>query len=117
VKPLLRDTLRTIQLSSLIVGSSIFPANAGTTTADFLKWERQSQESFLQNSISMVGVVASQASPQIAECLNGWYFQSSALAKERHAQILDVMPQYAEYDPQAVILAVLEGACGKFKKN
>lgn len=93
------------------------PAYAGTTTADFLRWERKSQEAFLQNSISMAGVIASQTDRQIAKCIDEWYFANVELVKSRNTEILEVMPEYKEFDPQAFLLAYLESACGKFDRE
>lgn len=89
-------------------------AIAGTTTADFLKWEKKAQVSFLQVSISMAAVIASQAKPKIARCLNDWYYKTKALQIQRQNEILHMMPKYKKYDPTAVLLGYIEGACGKF---
>ena len=88
---------------------------AGTTTADFLKWERKSQIAYLQISISMAGYIASQIRPDIGKCLNDWYYKTKTLQKQRQNEILKAMPKYKKYDPTAVVLGYLEGACGKFK--
>ena len=87
---------------------------AGTTTADFLKWEKKAQVSFLQVSISMAAVIAAQAKPKIASCLNDWYYKTKALQIQRQNEILQVMPNYKKYDPTAVLLGYIESACGKF---
>ena len=89
------------------------PAQAGTTTADFLKWEREAQESFLQISISMAGVIASQINQETAICMDEWYFGDKDLQQQRHAEILKIMPDYTTYDPHAVLMAYLESVCGK----
>ena len=88
-------------------------ANAGTTTSDFLKWERKSQEAFLQNSITMAGVIAAQSKPKISKCIDEWYFQSTDLRQRRHDEILMFMPKLKDYSPSAVVLAILNNVCGK----
>ncbi|MEM8750722.1 MAG: hypothetical protein AAGF28_10490 [Pseudomonadota bacterium] len=95
----------------------VSPAYAGTTTADFLKWERKSQDAFLQNSISMAGVIASQTDPAISKCLDKWYFESDAVAQSRNEEILKLMPEYAQFRPQAFVMAYIENACGRFDRN
>ncbi|MEP4987393.1 MAG: hypothetical protein ABJV68_06840 [Paracoccaceae bacterium] len=88
-------------------------SSAETTTADFLTWERSAQDSFIQTSLSMTGVLVSQVRPEMAKCLDSWYFESKAKQDIRHSEILDVMPQYAEFDPQAVLLGYIESVCGR----
>ena len=104
-------------LSVCVGGGLNSSAHAGTTTADFLKWERKSQEAFLQNSISMAGVIASQINPEISKCLDKLYFKSETIAKERNQEILNLMPKYAEFRPQAFIMAYVEDMCGRFDRS
>ena len=89
---------------------------AGTTTGDFLTWDANSQNAYLQNSISMAGVIASQAKPDIARCLDDWYFVDTATIQMRNTEILGIMASYREFKPQAVLLAVLEDVCGRFDR-
>lgn len=102
---------------SLLIGLS-FPqiSAAGTTTEDVLKWQRSEQVSFLQISISMVAVVASQTKPEIARCLDDWYFESKAKQDQRHNEIIQLMPDYTEFDPSALVLGYLESVCGEFPR-
>lgn len=88
-------------------------AIAGTTTADFLKWEHKAQVSFFQITISMLGTVATQVRPEMASCIDDWYFKNEATQKERHAEILTIMPSYAEFDPTAFMLGYVESICGE----
>ena len=116
-KTVLTKAFSIIMLSACIVGGLNSSAHAGTTTADFLKWERKSQESFLQISISMAGVIASQIKPKASKCLDEWYFTSEELQSKRHDEILEIMPQYKDFDPHAFLLAYLEQACGKLTSS
>ena len=88
-------------------------AHAGTTTADFLKWNEGQQRSFLQTSMSMLTTIAAQVKPEMAECLDSWYYKESGLDKKRHAEIIKLMPQYNKFHPSTVILAYVENFCGK----
>ncbi|MEM1009622.1 MAG: hypothetical protein AAGJ35_11520 [Myxococcota bacterium] len=89
------------------------PALAGTTTEDFLKWERKSQDAFFQNSITMAGVIAAQSKPKVSKCIDEWYFESTEIKQQRHQEILDFMPNLKSYSPSTVILAILNDVCGK----
>lgn len=91
----------------------MIPAHAGTTVADFLKWEQKAQTSFFQISISMLGTAATQVQPKMANCIDDWYLKDASLQTARHAEILKVMAQYTEYDPTAFILGYVESICGR----
>lgn len=88
-------------------------AKAETTTADFLKWEPGQQEAFFQATISMTGVIASQSNPEIARCLDQWYFVDDQTRQKRNQEILKLMPQFETFIPTAVILAVINDVCGE----
>jgi len=89
------------------------PLAAATTTADFLKWERKAQDSFFQISISMAGVIASQVRPEMAKCIDDWYYGDQSLESQHHTEILEIMSDYLEFKPHAVLLGYLEAICGK----
>lgn len=87
--------------------------NAKTTTADFLKWNPNQQESFLQIAISMTGVIASQSKPDIAQCLDQWYFVDDETRRQRNQEILDMMPEFDTFAPTVVVLAIVNDVCGE----
>ncbi|MEM8651530.1 MAG: hypothetical protein AAGF54_13435 [Pseudomonadota bacterium] len=65
----------------------------------------------------MATTIASQTRPEIAQCLNDWYYANADLAEQRNSEIVEVMPQYSNYHPSTVVLAYIEGVCGKFAGN
>lgn len=86
----------------------------GFTGADFSAWEISSQDSYIQTSITMAGVVLAQLQPDTARCLNDWYFaedQSSA----RNKFIRETIASYQDYHPSGVILAIIAEECGALK--
>lgn len=87
----------------------------GFTGEKFLQWERASQDSLIETSITMTGIVASQARKDIARCIDDWYTGDIAIQQQRHGYILDMIKQYPSYHPQGVILVVLQNQCGSFK--
>ena len=97
--------------AAFIFAATTQAVRADTTTADFLQWEREAQISFLQIAMNMTGIIASQAKPEIARCLNEWYYADQ---DARNQEILDVMPQLAEHTPTTVVLAVVNDVCGEF---
>lgn len=86
------------------------------TGADVLGWPEESQNSFFQTSVTMVGIVASQVEghEHIAECIDNWYGGGEASLPQRVGRIREVMQAMPEYHPQIIILAVIEDACGEF---
>lgn len=85
----------------------------GFTSAQVLEWGESSQNALFQNSITMAGIVATQVRPDIARCIDGWY--SAGQIEQRQAQIRDALQLYPDHHPQAIILAVIEKACGQFE--
>jgi len=103
-----------IGLAILAVGSPQKTHADGLTSADFIAWDKPSQNSFLFSSVGMAAAIASQTEPKIAQCLNEWYFKGDDAREARNAEILEFMGQYETYHPTTVILAVVENACGEF---
>lgn len=89
-------------------------SEAGTTTADFLTWERSQQDSFFQISMLMLVTVSTQVHPEFSECVSGWYFGDEDKT-ELNAELLRVMQDFKEFSPSAFVLGYAEGVCGKVK--
>ena len=86
------------------------------TAADVLEWSEESQDNYFQISVTMIGIVATQTGDHnhIAECIDSWYGGGDASQPQRSMRIREVMQALTDYHPQAVILAVVEDACGDF---
>jgi len=95
-------------------GIFVPPAYAGTTTADFLKWERKSQDAFIHTSVGMITAIASKAKPKVARCLNDWYYEGN-LETKRNSEIINKMPELLDFHPTTVVLAYVEGVCGRMQ--
>lgn len=89
------------------------PAWTATTTADFLKWDRKAQVFFLNTSVSMAGFIISQTNSKRAKCIQKWYFKSADVQSSRQNQILSEMRRYTEFHPNAVLVSLIERACGQ----
>lgn len=84
--------------------------------AEFAAWTRAQQDNYIQISVTMAGIVASQIKPQVATCIDTWYAPTSGATKaERNKAIISAIGDNAEYHPSAVIYAMLENACGSLK--
>lgn len=111
----MKSRIKGLCLAALLTVPSMGAVQAGTTTADFLKWERKAQESYFNNSITMIGVIAGRNKPDIAKCLDEWYFKTNVSQRERNTEFLETMKQYADYHPSAVVLGLVEQSCGELK--
>ena len=94
------------------------PVQASKFTGEqFLKWSKGSQTSFIETSITMVAIVATQGRQDIAACIDGWYPLEESQKQLRHEEILTTIRRYPDNHPQGIILAVLQKHCGSFKKR
>jgi hypothetical protein len=109
-----RSTAKALTLAALT-----FPQLAVAdefTGADVLAWTEAQQDSYFQTSVTMIGIVATQVAgrEQIANCIDGWYWKGEGADPEKNASIREAMQRFPETYPQALILAVVEKACGQF---
>jgi len=104
---------------AFVLALASFPqfSDAQTFTGEtVLTWSEESQNSLFQTSIVMANIVATQTGSHdhMVECINEWY-GTEALQAQRHDHIRSVIEDYPEHHPQAIILAVIERACGQFE--
>ena len=90
----------------------------GFTGADVLAWSEAQQDSYFQTSVGMAAIVAARTGQHedVATCLNSWYGDTSS-QPERNGYIRKKLAEYPSYHPQGIILAVIEEACGDFKRD
>ncbi|MEO1243779.1 MAG: hypothetical protein AAFX54_17865 [Pseudomonadota bacterium] len=114
------------QKLALIVGGAVLVAAMplggcaraeGFTGEEFLKWERASQDSLIQISITMTGIVATQGRKDISRCIDDWYSDNENLQTQRHEEILQTIRENPEFHPQGVVLAVIQQQCGSFEES
>lgn len=105
-------------IATTIAFSSLFYMQAyaqeGFTGEDFLAWESSAQTGFVQTSVSMAGIIASQIKPDIARCIDGWYFANDEALDQRNTEIITLIDENARFHPSAVILAAIQRECGAF---
>lgn len=101
-----------------MTGAMIYPQISlaeGFTGEDFAAWPTVSQDSYIQSSVMMAGVIGAQVKPEISRCIDGWYFADEATKAERNDSIRQVIAGYETYHPSGVILALIQQDCGAFK--
>jgi hypothetical protein len=101
-------------LTSLLALTTQAYAQDGYTSADLLERPVEAQNAHIQISVGMIGVVATQTRPEIARCVDDWFFGDDAIMAERTENIRSVMREHSSFHPAGVILAVVQQACGSF---
>ncbi|MCA8883368.1 MAG: hypothetical protein KDA50_06430 [Rhodobacteraceae bacterium] len=86
----------------------------GFTGKDFSAWPVESQDSFIQTSVTMAGVVLTQLQPEKSTCIDKWYIGEGRRA-ERDAYIRETIIAYSNFHPSGTLLAILVEACGSLK--
>lgn len=109
-----------ISLSAMVVfGCSSESAKAEQTSQftgeEFLTWDRVNQDSFIEVSVTMAGIVSGRARKDISRCIDEWYSLEDETRRMRNDFILKIISENPTYHPQGVILAVLEEQCGSLQ--
>jgi hypothetical protein len=86
----------------------------GFTGKEFATWETASQDSYIQTSVTMAGVVLSQLQPEKSACIDDWYL-GDGQKNDRNTYIRETVSKFGEYHPSGTILAILIEACGSFQ--
>jgi len=87
----------------------------GFTGKSFMGWTAAQQDSYIQTSITMAAVVATQTKPAVADCIDAWYRPDTNVKDKRNEEVRVLITQYPDYHPSGVIFAALRKACGDFK--
>lgn len=101
----------------MAVAGAIHPqesAAEGFTGADFAGWAEASQDSYIQTSVTMAAVIASQTNEATAHCLDEWYRPDTSLKDKRNKEVRSIIIDNPDYHPSGVILAILIKKCGAF---
>lgn len=83
----------------------------GFTGAQFAEWDVTNQDSYIETSVTMAGVVIAQTNPSQASCVNDWYFKDRA-SLARNPEIRKTIVAYGDAHPSGIILAILIRECG-----
>ena len=102
---------------ALSVMATTYPQISIATTfksSDFLNWSAKNRSWYMEVSVTMAASIASQNVKGQSRCIYDWYFKDGKASVQRENQILKTMRTNPKYHPHAVILAVLQKACGTF---
>ena len=98
-------------VSILLAGYPQLGVAEGFTGAEFATWSEASQDSYIETSVTMAGVVFTQTHPEKATCVNDWYFADRAWER-RNLEIRETIAAYPDGHPSGIILAVILRECG-----
>lgn len=104
----------------LAAGALAYPqkASADKFTGDvFLTWSQSGQDTYIGTSVTMAAMIVGRTNAERGACIDNWYASSETVTAARNTEIRDTIGRNSEYHPSAVILLVLEGACGAFVSN
>lgn len=87
----------------------------GFKSQDVLAWAEANQSWYFEVSVTMAASIAAQNTKGQSKCVYDWYFQNGKRIAVRERAVREAMTQYPGYHPQAVILSLLQKACGSFR--
>jgi len=110
---------RWVGATVIAIWSPSFPQKSlanGFTGEEFLNWPIEGQNNYIGIAVTMASLIASRVNPGNGECLDTWYAARDAVAEERDAEIRATIARNSEFHPSAIIILVLEEACGSFSQ-
>lgn len=105
-----RKAIAIASLSTIVCSAAV--AVEGFKSSKFLTYPAESQKSYIASSAMMAGLIASQNSAAQAACIDDWGVKQRDAG---YAAVMEAMQRFPEHHPSAVIVAVLDKACGSFK--
>ncbi|MDI4665376.1 hypothetical protein K9U40_13710 [Xanthobacter autotrophicus] len=112
MSPRPRLRLVALALASLYVLPSAAMAAEGFKSSEFLTWSAENQRGYITTAATAAGVIANLNRAGQAKCIDDWVGQQRAGG---YQPVVEAMKKLPEYHPMAVILTVIEKACGEFK--
>jgi len=112
------STLQSAATTALTVCALIHPQFSFASGFDgkiFLTWNADGQDGYINTSVTMASVIASQTKPSVSNCIDQWYFQSDAIRAQRNDEIRQTIRENPTYHPSGVIYAWITKRCGAFK--
>ncbi|MEO1472705.1 MAG: hypothetical protein AAFS03_02015 [Pseudomonadota bacterium] len=102
-----------------MIGTLFYPQHSlakGFTGKEFAEWATISQDSYIQSSVMMAGVIGTRVKPEISRCIDEWYFADVSAKARANAEIKATIAEHESFHPSGVILAVIQQKCGSFEQ-
>ncbi len=84
------------------------------TNKDFLTLQEAHQKFWIQGAVDALSQVAAAKANETGRCVMEWYYGPKHAA--RNGLILASMEKYPDAHPRAIVLALIERACGVIRK-
>ncbi len=98
----------------LALASVSVQANDVFQSVQFLEWKTLNQDAYIETSVGMASLIASQSDKTQAKCIDDWYYDAEARANDAVRNVMRANPQF---HPRGVILAVVQKRCGTVGAN
>jgi hypothetical protein len=95
----------------MVVHPGSSAAQESFKSSDFLKHPAESQRGYISSSVMMAALIATQNNRSQASCLDEW---GAKYREDGFAPVLEAMRRFPDYHPSAVVISVLQKACGSF---
>jgi len=99
----------------LVSISSIQAYAEDLTSEHVLAWKPASQEAYIQTSVTMAAIIASQNDTAKSSCIDSWYFQSEEKRDAADRELKGNLARYPKSHPGAIVLATIVKKCGVMK--
>ncbi|MGD1923182.1 MAG: hypothetical protein ACFB03_03195 [Paracoccaceae bacterium] len=80
--------------------------------ADVLGWDQGQRDWYIQISVTMASIYASQIDKPKGSCIASWYLKSAQDRAVGNERITEVFREFPDHHPGTAIFAVLNMQCG-----
>ena len=106
-----RKTLAIASLCTIVCAAAGAAAAEDFKSSKFLTYPADAQKSYINSSVLMATLIATQNSKDHAGCIGKW---SGEFVTGGYQPVIEAMKKFPDHHPTGVILAVLQKACGSF---
>lgn len=78
---------------------------------EFLDYSETSRDNYIVIAAGIAGLIAGQNRPEQSRCIDQWVAENREAG---YGPVLRAMRKFPNHHPSAVIVAVLQKACGRF---
>jgi hypothetical protein len=78
---------------------------------EFLEYSESSRSNYIVIATGMAGLIAGQNRPEQSQCIDQWVRENR---RQGYQSAISAMRKFPDHHPSAVLIAVLQKACGSF---
>ena len=102
-------------MALLFISAPVVADNGEFRAADFLQLPDAHKKFWIYGSIDTMAQLAAANDNSKGQCIADWYYKANEA--QRNGFIVAAMQKYRDKRPTAVMVALLESQCGKFRKT